>query len=116
MVNATDSKLDAVSLERAATSKKPSLTKITDEIEQQAFCSYFLFSKGCTRGDECMYSHNMPADPQEARSAKQQLDLFNLTWSADFRDNYVIHYPPAVSSGSKTSNIKSAVKGSKKTG
>ena len=114
--NATDFKSDTVSSGRASAPKKQSLTKLTDEIEQQAFCSYFLSSKGCTRGDECMYSHNMPADPQEARSAKTQLDLFNLTWSADFRDNYVIHHPPAVSSGYKTSNIKSAVKGSKKTG
>ena len=58
----------------------------------------------------------MPADPQEARVAKQHLDLFNLTWSADFRNNYVIHFPPAQTSVIKTPNSKSNAKGAKKAG
>jgi hypothetical protein len=111
-----ESKSDSTSNSRSVMLKKPTLTKLTEDIEQQAFCSYFLSSKGCNRGDECPYSHNMPADPQEARLAKQSLDVFNLTWSADFRDNYVIHFPPATSTMTKSTNPKSAIKVTKKTG
>jgi hypothetical protein len=78
-MTAKEAKTDSASTGKVVAVKKPTLAKITKEIEHQAFCSYFLFSKGCTRCDECPYSYNMPADPQEARLTKQGLDVFNLT-------------------------------------
>jgi hypothetical protein len=72
--NSKESKSDSTSNSRTVIVKKPALTKLTEDIEQQAFCSYFLSSKGCNRGDECPYSHNMPADPQEARIANQSME------------------------------------------
>ena len=114
--NAKEAKSDTAVTGRTVSVKKPSLAKLTDDIEQQAFCSYFLSSKGCNMGDNCPYSHNMPAEQQEARVAKQSLDVFNLTWGADFRDNYVIHFPPATTSVAKTPNSKFTAKEAKKTG
>ena len=58
-----EAKTDTAPTGRTVTVKKPSLTQLTDDIEQQAFCSYHLSSKGCNKGDECTHSHNMPADP-----------------------------------------------------
>jgi hypothetical protein len=57
----------------------------------------------------------MPADPQEAKEIKQALDQFNYTWSAVFRDAYMVHHPTSVTTdGAATSTSRTVKKGNKR--
>ena len=113
--NNKEMKPNPASDNKASATKKQPTSQVNQDIDKASICTFFISSRGCYRGTGCTYAHRMPADPQEAKDAKQALDQFNYTWSAEFRDAYMLHHPtPATTTGTTTTTNKTVKKGNKR--